>query len=123
MHGPLPLPLLHRFFTARYDTKMYFDEKRDHVELFDNWATVYLLNKYKLSFTTTLTRVLFEGPAIVHFEVFTDLGRIRLLKTLVPPREFEVYSEDRWVRAGCPDRVSVRLCGGNKSYKLLSFPS
>jgi hypothetical protein len=98
MHGPLPLPILCHFFNGIYETNMFFDDNRPHVEMFRNTTTVSFLNRFPLKFTTTLTEVTFEGPAIIHFEVFTDLGRVRLLKTLFPAEDFRLYAEDRWVR-------------------------
>ena len=93
----MSLPLLNRFLFTHHDTQMFFDDDRPHVEKFRNTATVFLLDRFPLRFTTTLTEVTFEGPALIHFEIFTDLGRVRLFKTLLPIDDFHLYTEDRWV--------------------------
>eukprot|EP01116_Phalansterium_solitarium_P007044 TRINITY_DN19518_c0_g1_i1.p1 TRINITY_DN19518_c0_g1~~TRINITY_DN19518_c0_g1_i1.p1 ORF type:complete len:403 (+),score=89.80 TRINITY_DN19518_c0_g1_i1:38-1246(+) len=96
LHAPLPLPVIGRFFTVRYETKLFFEDDRKHACFFDNWAEVYLLNRWKLPGTRQLTRVTFEGPSIVHFHIDTDLGGAHLIKTLLPIEPFRQYSEDRW---------------------------
>lgn len=99
LHAPLPLPIIGRFFTVRYDTEFWTsdDESKKHESYFNNVATVYFLNRFPLHFTKQLTFVRFEGPTIIHFHIeLPKLGFVHLVKTLLPIKPFELHVEDRW---------------------------
>ena len=98
LHARLPLPILGSFFTVRHDTKLYFPEGENskHISYFDNWAMIWFLNRFPLTFTRQKTTVTFEGPSVVHFAIDTPLGSLRLIKTLLPVAPFKLYNEDRW---------------------------
>eukprot|EP01137_Pigoraptor_chileana_P012308 Opistho-2@4273 len=99
LHAPLPVPLIGRFFTVRHETQLYFPEEpeRGHVSYFDNFAEVWLLNRFRLTFTRQKTVVTFEGPSVVHFHIATPLGGVHLVKTLLPVAPFRQYTEDLWL--------------------------
>eukprot|EP00759_Apiculatamorpha_spiralis_P028077 PhF_6_TR30610/c0_g1_i3/m.45070/K14938/NVD, DAF36; cholesterol 7-desaturase len=100
LHGPMPIPIIGRFLTIRHETKLFFPEEpeRKHICFFNNIATVYFLKKFKLEFTKQLTRVTFEGPTVVHFDITTPLGSVALMKTNIPLSPFHIYSEDAWFK-------------------------
>ena len=58
-------------------------------------TTVKLFGRWPI-FPAQKTTVTFEGPSVVHFQIFTPFGEGRLLKTQLPTRPFHVYTEDRW---------------------------
>lgn len=53
----------------------------------------FLLLYAGLGFTRQLTRVTFEGPSIVHFDIDSPLGHMHLIKTLLPVEPFRQYTE------------------------------
>lgn len=51
----------------------------------------------------------FEGPSIVHFQIFTELGEVRMVNTLLPVRPFELHTETVWFAERSVPRLVVRL--------------
>eukprot|EP00854_Cymbomonas_tetramitiformis_P020479 gene20479-24537_t len=85
-----------------YRTAEKKEDRTWWISYFDNWAEIELFPawlKWSIPNTRNLTTVTFEGPSIVHFQVYTPLGEIRLLKTILPQAPFLQYSEDRWYAA------------------------
>lgn len=98
LHEEMPIPILKWFVTMKYDTKMYFNEdpKLKHCCYFDNYSYVYLFRRWHFKWYTQKVVVTFEGPGLVHFDIRTPLGNLWLVKSNIPRRPFEIYSEDTW---------------------------
>lgn len=110
LHGPVEVPLLKSVVRMTYDTKVYFPEEgsKRHTIFFENFATTTLFRFFRFPYVQR-TKVTFDGPGIVHFDIQTPLGHIWLVKTNLPRRPFEIYSEDAWFAEARTPRWLVRL--------------
>ena len=111
IHRPMPLPLVGRFLEIEHVTKRGDD---GHVCYADEWATVFLKvplfgTRFKLPIPLARTRVTFEGPSLVHFQIFTELGEIRMLNALLPVKPFELHTETTWFAAPTVPAWLVRI--------------
>lgn len=65
--------------------------------------------RWKLPIPRSLTRVTFEGPSIVHFQIFTDLGEVRMVNTLLPLKPFDLHTETVWMAERSVPWIVVHL--------------
>ncbi|CUG87202.1 membrane-associated protein, putative [Bodo saltans] len=110
LHGPVEVPLLKSLIHMTYNTKVFFpdDEAKRHTIYFENYATTIVLKFLTVPYIQK-TRVTFDGPGVVHFDIQTPLGHMWLIKTNLPRRPFDLYSEDAWFAEPRTPRWLVRL--------------
>ncbi len=98
LHGPLMLPFLRHFITMTYETELHFPSEKENWCrcYFNNWSTVNVFHRFPWKWYKQLVVVTFDGPGVVHFDIKTPLGRVWLVKSLLPQEPFKVYSEDTW---------------------------
>eukprot|EP00126_Sphaerothecum_destruens_P007659 Sdes_comp19932_c0_seq1m12399 len=97
----MPIPLVGKFFHSRHDTEVFFPQDAPHTLYFEENADLYLGQSpeswsWRVPGDTVLTVVTFEGPSIIHFDLKTPLGRLRLIKTVTPVEPFRVHCIDEW---------------------------
>eukprot|EP00756_Hemistasia_phaeocysticola_P031208 Hpha_TRINITY_DN16338_c2_g2::TRINITY_DN16338_c2_g2_i1::g.57710::m.57710/K14938/NVD, DAF36; cholesterol 7-desaturase len=113
LHRPMPLPGVGRLLAGRHAAHALYPQDRDddekHCALFEEeMQDLYLLDTYKIGFMSGRTggaKVLFEGPGIVHFEIQaipSFLGRLRMIKTILPVEPFKLNVETRWFAEWAP---------------------
>ena len=96
LHSPLAVPVLGRFFHTGHDNELFFNAEKDkHICYFIEWTDLFFL-KWRVPGDTTETLVTFEGPSVVQFELNTPLGKVWLIKTIVPLEPFKVHCIDEW---------------------------
>ena len=100
LHAPFPVPILEKFVNIHHEAQLSFPYKDDpskkHLCLFIQKLThVILFNLIKIPFIfPQITNVTFEGPSIMQFRIYTPLGNFHVIKTVLPVKPFQLYSED-----------------------------
>jgi len=96
LHKQLPGWSFWNLFTLRFtDFNMTFDEKKHHIHYFENKAHLYLFDKIPVPTGPQYSRLVFEGPGVVTFNLHSMFGMVQLYKTILPVGEFKTYCEDR----------------------------
>jgi len=102
LHVALPLPLLRYFVTVEHDVKTFFpgEPTKTHTCYSEEYAELYvhlpIFGKIHLPLPRTKTVITFEGPSIIHFNMKTAIGSMRMINHLLPLRPFELHTETAW---------------------------
>eukprot|EP01127_Copromyxa_protea_P001892 TRINITY_DN1179_c1_g1_i1.p1 TRINITY_DN1179_c1_g1~~TRINITY_DN1179_c1_g1_i1.p1 ORF type:complete len:393 (+),score=78.99 TRINITY_DN1179_c1_g1_i1:42-1220(+) len=121
LHKNLPIPFFGRFLKIEFfDLNMSFDSdpKKHHIHYFHNKAQMWFLNKKLDNYPPQVTDLIFEGPAIINFQLSSPFGKIELIKTLIPIAPFHVYNEDHWFGENSVPRWFLYIYAKFASYAL-----
>eukprot|EP01065_Artemidia_motanka_P004409 TRINITY_DN1209_c0_g1_i1.p1 TRINITY_DN1209_c0_g1~~TRINITY_DN1209_c0_g1_i1.p1 ORF type:complete len:680 (+),score=210.73 TRINITY_DN1209_c0_g1_i1:84-2042(+) len=116
LHRPMPIPGVGKLFTGRHAAHGLYppdrsDDEKHCVMFEEEMQEVMFLDRWRVpgvSGNTGGARVIFEGPGIVHFELQAIpgfLGRLRMIKTMLPIEPFKLHVETRWFAEWAPPHV------------------
>jgi len=111
LHRELPGLGLWGLFNLRFsEFQFYLDEKEPHIHYFDNSGKIYVLDKFPLPFVPPQkSHLVFEGPGVVCFNLYSIFGLVQLYKTILPVGHFNTYCEDRIYAARSVPRWFCKL--------------
>lgn len=101
VHIAAPVPFFHRFVTLRSDSQYFIPattSKERHISHFDLVTQIYVFG-YKVPYAAADTRVYFEGPSTIHYEIRPHLvpsGIVHVMRKLLPLEDFRVQADDQF---------------------------